>query len=527
MTAESAPTELRRSRGDRQREAIIAAVRELLQERSFADLSVSTISERAGVARSGFYFYFDSKYAVLAVILAEASEELDRLTHDFAPREPGESPSEFAKRMVGSAAAVYANNDPVMRACAVARNTDAQIREIMDDFYDGIIDKMVGLVEQDAGRRPISDDLPALVRTLAAVTSMTLTQDSAFVGRGEDVGAPSTSSSSCGCPAVGRRPTHKMLAPVIVTAMAQGADLAASVASHRCRQRHRPRDRAEAGRRGRRALSDRPRRRRTGDDRRRRPRAGRARCPSTAHSTSPTMTRSPRSPPTSTPTIPAMDVVMNIAGVSAWGTVDQLTHQHWKSMVDINLMGPIHVIETFIPPMVAAGRGGHLVNVSSAAGLVALPWHAAYSASKYGLRGLSRGVALRPGPAPYRRVGGGARCGENPLVQTVQIAGVDREDPRVKQWTTGSAATRCRRNTSPTGSCAACAKNRYLIYTSPDIRALYLFKRTGWWPYSVAMRQVNVLFTRALRPGQIRLHASLTPADRGAIPLVATGAPRG
>src|SRR4030081_1316267 len=62
---------------------------------------------------------------------------------------------------------------------------------------------------------------------------------------------------------------------------------------------------------------------------------------------------------------PAMDVVMNIAGVSAWGTVDQLTHQHWKSMIDINLMGPIHVIETFIPPMMAAGRGGHLVNVSS------------------------------------------------------------------------------------------------------------------------------------------------------------------
>ena len=62
-TRESAP-EIRRSRGDRQRDAIVTAVRELLQERSFADLSVSTISERAGVARSGFYFYFDSKYAV-------------------------------------------------------------------------------------------------------------------------------------------------------------------------------------------------------------------------------------------------------------------------------------------------------------------------------------------------------------------------------------------------------------------------------------------------------------------------------
>ncbi|MDT5207807.1 MAG: hypothetical protein QOF67_222 [Mycobacterium sp.] len=186
MTAQPEAQQVRRTRGDRQREAIVTAVRELLQERSFADLSVSTISERAGVARSGFYFYFDSKYAVLAVILADAGELLDSLTHHFAPREPGESPQAFAKRMVGSAAAVYANDDPVLKACAVARNTDAQIREMMDDFYDGIIEKLIALLEQDADARPISDDLPALVRTLSAVTSFTLTQDSAFVGRGED-----------------------------------------------------------------------------------------------------------------------------------------------------------------------------------------------------------------------------------------------------------------------------------------------------------------------------------------------------
>ena len=184
MTAEPIP--VRRSRGDRQRDAIVVAVRELLEERSFADLSVSTISERAGVARSGFYFYFDSKYAVLAVILADAGEMLDELTHGFAPREPGETPQAFAKRMVGSAAAVYANDDPVLTACAVARNTDAQIREMMDDFYDGIVDKLIALLEQDSEARPISNDLPALVRTMAAVTSFTLTQDSAFVGRGED-----------------------------------------------------------------------------------------------------------------------------------------------------------------------------------------------------------------------------------------------------------------------------------------------------------------------------------------------------
>jgi AcrR family transcriptional regulator len=121
--------EVPRRRGDKQRHAIVAAVRDLLQEKAFAELSVSTISDRAGVARSGFYFYFDSKYAVLAQILGEVAEELEELTGDFAPRGDDETPAQFAKRMVGSAAAVYAHNDPVMSACNSARSTDAEIRE--------------------------------------------------------------------------------------------------------------------------------------------------------------------------------------------------------------------------------------------------------------------------------------------------------------------------------------------------------------------------------------------------------------
>lgn len=76
-----------RRRGDKQRQAIVEAVRGLLQEKRFAELSVSTISLRAGVARSGFYFYFDSKYAVLAQLMAEATEELEELTQYFAPRQ--------------------------------------------------------------------------------------------------------------------------------------------------------------------------------------------------------------------------------------------------------------------------------------------------------------------------------------------------------------------------------------------------------------------------------------------------------
>lgn len=200
----------------------------------------------------------------------------------------------------------------------------------------------------------------------------------------------------------------------------------------------------------------------------------------------------------------AMDIVCNIAGISAWGTVDHLTHQHWRSMIDVNLMGPVHVIETFLPPMMAAGRGGRLVNVSSAAGLVALPWHAAYSASKFGLRGLSEVLRFdlaRHGIGVSLVVPGAVNT---PLVDTVHIAGVDRDHPQVQRLVrlfTGHAVPA---EKVADKILAGIAKNSFLIYTSADIRALYAFKRLAWRPYSAVMTRANVAFTRALRPRSAR-----------------------
>jgi NAD(P)-dependent dehydrogenase (short-subunit alcohol dehydrogenase family) len=205
---------------------------------------------------------------------------------------------------------------------------------------------------------------------------------------------------------------------------------------------------------------------------------------------------------------PSMDVVMNIAGVSAWGTVDRLTHDQWSKMVAINLMGPIHVIETFVPPMVVSGEGGRLVNVSSVAGLVALPWHAAYSASKFGLRGLSEVLRF---DLARDRIGVSVvvpGAVKTPLVDTVEIAGVDRDHPHVSRWVDRFGGHAISPEKAAEKILAGVAKNRYLIYTSPDIRALYAFKRLAWWPYSVAMRQVNVVFTRALRPSPATMRSA-------------------
>ncbi len=193
-----------------------------------------------------------------------------------------------------------------------------------------------------------------------------------------------------------------------------------------------------------------------------------------------------------------MDVVMNIAGVSAWGTVRSLEPATWRRQVEVNLMGPIHVIEELVPPMIEAGRGGHLVNVSSAAGIIGMPWHAAYSAGKFGLRGVSE--VLRFDLARHR-IGVSLVCPgavRTPLTGTVQVAGVDPDTPRFRK---AQAAFR-RRAVSPEKAAAAILdgvrRNRYWVYTSADIRMAHLLQRVAPPVYALLMHGLNAAANRVL-----------------------------
>lgn len=217
-----------------------------------------------------------------------------------------------------------------------------------------------------------------------------------------------------------------------------------------------------------------------------------------------------------------MDVVMNIAGVSAWGTVENLQHRHWRTMVDVNLMGPIHIIECFVPQMVRRGHGGHLVNVSSAAGLLALPWHAAYSASKFGIRGVSEVLRF---DLRRHRIGVSLVCPggvDTPLVNTVDIVGVDREDPRVKKQIDQFHKVAVSPDKAAEAILKGIRKNRFLVYTSFDIRFGYWWARKFALPYEIVMRIANDRFDhlarvtgRAIEERAARTADDTTPTDAG------------
>ncbi len=196
---------------------------------------------------------------------------------------------------------------------------------------------------------------------------------------------------------------------------------------------------------------------------------------------------------------PSMDIVMNIAGISTWGKIEQLEHEHWRRTIEIDLIGPISVLECFVPPMIEARRGGHIVNVASVAGLFGLPWHAPYSAAKFGLRGVSEVLRF---DLRKNRIGVSLVCPgavKTPLVGTVDIVGVDRDSPKMRRL----IALFERRAVSPEKVAEkileGVEKNRYMVFTSPDGRFLHWLQRKFSPPYELLMRVMNRELDRAAR----------------------------
>ena len=95
-----------------------------------------------------------------------------------------------------------------------------------------------------------------------------------------------------------------------------------------------------------------------------------------------------------------LDILVNNAGVMREGTVEETSLDDWYLQIQINLTAPFMLIR-YAMPLLRAARGA-IVNVGSIEGLGNNPRHPAYGASKAGLHGLTRAVAVDYGPDGVR-----------------------------------------------------------------------------------------------------------------------------
>ena len=91
-------------------------------------------------------------------------------------------------------------------------------------------------------------------------------------------------------------------------------------------------------------------------------------------------------------------IVCNNAGVAGGSGIDDISVESWRWVLDVNLMGVLHGIRTFLPHMRAHNQGGHIVNTASMAGMNSGLGFSPYSASKFAVVNMSEGLAMQLKP---------------------------------------------------------------------------------------------------------------------------------
>jgi NAD(P)-dependent dehydrogenase (short-subunit alcohol dehydrogenase family) len=175
--------------------------------------------------------------------------------------------------------------------------------------------------------------------------------------------------------------------------------------------------------------------------------------------------------------VAAVDILINNAGVAIGGGFLDTSLEDWSWILGVNTRGVIHGCHFFVPRMVERGAGGHVVNIASAAGLVAVESLAAYCTTKFSVVGLSE--ALRD-ELHRHRIGVTCVCPgviNTPITRAARLVGpLASEESRASMIQTYQ-----RRNYGPERVAArilrAVERNRALAPVTPEAWALYLLKR--------------------------------------------------
>ena len=88
-----------------------------------------------------------------------------------------------------------------------------------------------------------------------------------------------------------------------------------------------------------------------------------------------------------------LDILINNAGVGMYAPAASMAPEQFEQVVATNWLGPVHAIQSAVPHMRQQG-GGQIINISSVAGKIAIPWMGAYCGTKFALNALSDSLRM-------------------------------------------------------------------------------------------------------------------------------------
>jgi TetR/AcrR family transcriptional regulator, ethionamide resistance regulator len=150
----------RRTRGDDRERAILETAEQLLEERSFHEISVDDLARGAGISRPTFYFYFPSKDAVLLTLLDRMVEEARGRMGEALERFP-EDPPRWLRAGITAIYETFSAHRAVTVAGADALSTSPEARELWERVMEGFVQVTTAVIEAERARGAAPAGVPA------------------------------------------------------------------------------------------------------------------------------------------------------------------------------------------------------------------------------------------------------------------------------------------------------------------------------------------------------------------------------
>jgi NAD(P)-dependent dehydrogenase (short-subunit alcohol dehydrogenase family) len=125
------------------------------------------------------------------------------------------------------------------------------------------------------------------------------------------------------------------------------------------------------------------------------------------------------------------DILVNSAGTARHSDFAEITPDNYRAVMDVNLAATIFVSQAVVAKLVALGKPGSIINISSQMGHVGGPRRAVYAASKHAVEGLTKALAIELGPNNIRI---NTVC---PTFVETEFTAKGLSDPEFRAWVIG------------------------------------------------------------------------------------------
>jgi TetR/AcrR family transcriptional regulator, ethionamide resistance regulator len=155
------------SKGDLKEQAILATCERLLGEKPLGEIGVDELAAGADISRPTFYFYFESKNAVLRALVERLADQMYAEAASWLARE-GDSPEVTVSRSIEAAAQQWREHGPVLRAAVEAWGSVPELQAFWEDIVRSFVDQSAARIgeERDSGAAPPGPEPEALAKAL-------------------------------------------------------------------------------------------------------------------------------------------------------------------------------------------------------------------------------------------------------------------------------------------------------------------------------------------------------------------------